>query len=78
MGRNLIYNIFFYRVSKYPSFDGRFLGISGITIKFNPNNPSLSRIAKEDIMIQGQPINYEKTYTAATKLYVALGYDGFQ
>ena len=62
-------------MSKWPSFDGRFPGVSGIVLKFREK--SGERIAKSDIQINGEPIDYNKIYTMATKFWVASGMDGF-
>jgi hypothetical protein len=38
-------------VSKYPSMDGRYIGVSGLKFKFNATEPIYNRIKKEDIFI---------------------------
>ena len=64
-------------VSSYPEFQGKFPSISGIRIKFDPNKPKNSRILKEHIEINGEPINYDKTYTVSTKQWISTGGDGY-
>lgn len=62
-------------VGRYPAQDGRFLQISGFSFGFNPDKPTGERV--EWIKIDGEPIDMEKKYTAATKSYLAAGNDGY-
>lgn len=43
-------------VCMYPSYDGRYLSVSGITFTFDANKEPNSRINKEDILIRGEAI----------------------
>lgn len=52
--------------------------MSGLRFQFDPARPAGQRIAREDIWVGGQVIDYGRAYTMTTKLYVAMGYDGFQ
>ncbi|KAL4963480.1 putative 5'-nucleotidase [Aspergillus stella-maris] len=62
-------------VSQLPALEGRFTQVSNIEFSFNPSAPPGSRInwAK----VGGEPFNYEKSYTLATRGYMARGKDGF-
>ncbi|KAI9373459.1 Metallo-dependent phosphatase-like protein [Aspergillus egyptiacus] len=62
-------------VSQLPALEGRFTQVSNITFSFNPSAPSGSRInwAK----VGGRPIEYDQSYTLATRGYMARGKDGF-
>ncbi|CBF82078.1 putative 5'-nucleotidase [Aspergillus nidulans FGSC A4] len=62
-------------VSQLPALEGRFTQVSNITFSFNPSAPPGSRInwAK----IGGKEIQFEESYTLATRGYMARGKDGF-
>ncbi|KAL4865389.1 hypothetical protein BDV12DRAFT_188176 [Aspergillus spectabilis] len=62
-------------VSQLPALEGRFTQVSNISFSFNPSAPPGSRInwAK----VGGEPINFEQSYTLATRGYMARGKDGF-
>ncbi|KKK20205.1 hypothetical protein ARAM_001742 [Aspergillus rambellii] len=62
-------------VSQLPALEGRFPQVSNITYSFNPSAPTNSRInwAK----VNGHPVDYDRTYTLATRGYMARGKDGF-
>ncbi|KAL4808064.1 hypothetical protein BDV18DRAFT_151277 [Aspergillus unguis] len=62
-------------VSQLPALEGRFTQVSNIQFSFNPSAPTGSRInwAK----VGGEPIDFEKSYTLATRGYMARGKDGF-
>lgn len=36
----------------------------------------MHRILKEDILVMGEPIDYERTYSCAMKYFLSLGKDG--
>lgn len=57
-------------VSKYPQTEGRFPCISGVTFKFDSNKPPHSRVVESSL-------DPSKTYTVATKAYLAQGKDGY-
>ncbi|EEA05823.1 5'-nucleotidase and phosphodiesterase protein, putative [Cryptosporidium muris RN66] len=72
-------------VSKWPSKEGRFLQVSGIKFRFNPDFPSGQRIIKESIEVQDinkndefVPLDINKTYTVVTKEFLYTGKDGFE
>ncbi|KAL2810018.1 Metallo-dependent phosphatase-like protein [Aspergillus granulosus] len=62
-------------VSQLPALEGRFTQVSNISFSFNPSAPSGSRInwAK----IGERSIDFEQSYTLATRGYMARGKDGF-
>ncbi|KAL4746328.1 hypothetical protein BDW72DRAFT_207465 [Aspergillus terricola var. indicus] len=62
-------------VSQLPALEGRFTQVSNITFSFNPSAPPGSRInwAK----VGGKEIQFEQSYTLATRGYMARGKDGF-
>ncbi|KAL4926398.1 putative 5'-nucleotidase [Aspergillus undulatus] len=62
-------------VSQLPALEGRFTQVSNIEFSFNPSAPPGSRI--NWARIGGDPIDYEKSYTLATRGYMARGKDGF-
>lgn len=64
-------------VSSWPKREGRFLQVSGITFKFDPGQPSGSRIVPGSVTIAGKPLNLDKNYRVATKAYLRSGKDGF-
>lgn len=52
-----------YGVSLYPDQSGYFKQVSGLTYKFDPEAPVDDRV--HSVMIGGEPIDLEKTYTVA-------------
>ncbi|KAL5344078.1 hypothetical protein BJX70DRAFT_385280 [Aspergillus crustosus] len=62
-------------VGQLPALEGRFTQVSNISFSFNPSAPPGSRInwAK----VGGEPIDFEQSYTLATRGYMARGKDGF-
>lgn len=64
-------------VSKYPSYEGRFLQVSGVSFKFDPSKEPGNRIKKEDIEVRFEPLDYEKKYTLACSYYMGLGKEDF-
>jgi 5'-nucleotidase len=51
--------------------------VSGIRFKFDPSKAPGSRIQKDDIEVDGEPIDYERDYKVSVKHFLALGKDGF-
>uniref|UniRef100_F6SKP5 5'-Nucleotidase C-terminal domain-containing protein n=3 Tax=Ciona intestinalis TaxID=7719 RepID=F6SKP5_CIOIN len=64
-------------VSLVPKYEGRFPQVSGVTFGFNPGAPPGSRIVRDTLMVQGNPLDPTREYTMATKAYVARGKDGY-
>ena len=60
-------------VSKYPSYDGRFLSVSGVSFAFDPNLPAYKRIQKESIRMEKGEFKEENLYKVAVKGYLVLG-----
>ena len=65
-------------VSTYPKYDGRFPLLSGVKFSFNPDLPPLSRIKTEDIFVNGERLQLDKTYKAAIKGFLIEGKDGYE
>ncbi|CAD8112017.1 unnamed protein product [Paramecium sonneborni] len=62
-------------VGKWPNFDGRFLGVSGIQFTFDPTKPQGSRII--NVKINGNDLEMDRMYKAASQCYISMGFDGF-
>jgi 5'-nucleotidase len=65
-------------VSFWPSYDGRWPFISGVTFSFDPSKPLGKRINFEDIMTLSGPLDQNMTYTLAVKEFIAYGKDGYE
>lgn len=61
-------------VSKYPAFDGRFPGVSGISFTFNPNLPVNSRILRESVKLDKGDFKEDSFYRVAVKGFIADGW----
>lgn len=55
---------------------GRFLQVSGLTFRYDPQRPAGSRVV--EVSIGGQPLRTTRAYTVAANDYIARGGDGFQ
>eukprot|EP01062_Namystynia_karyoxenos_P001933 TRINITY_DN10674_c0_g1_i1.p1 TRINITY_DN10674_c0_g1~~TRINITY_DN10674_c0_g1_i1.p1 ORF type:complete len:1182 (+),score=375.75 TRINITY_DN10674_c0_g1_i1:177-3722(+) len=64
-------------VSKWPQQEGRFLQISGVAIKLNPERPPHERIIDCRTESDGLPVDPDKVYTAVTTAFLCNGGDGF-
>lgn len=62
-------------VSEYPSSMGGFMQVSGVTFEFDPSKEAGKRT--QNILINGEPINPEKTYVVALNDFIAAGGDGY-
>lgn len=62
-------------LSKFPDPDGRFLQVSGLTLRYDPNSAAGSRT--REIKIGGKPLDPDKTYVVAVNDYMASGKEGF-
>ena len=60
----------------YPYPFGGFLNVSGMTFSFNPDKPQGQRV--ENILVNGEPLDEDKTYTLATTDFTATGGDGYE
>lgn len=63
-------------VYAYPDTFGGFLQVSGIKFTFDPSLPAERRVVGE-ILINGQPLDDNKTYTIATMDFLFEGGDGY-
>lgn len=70
-----VLDILEYGVSMYPEADGRFLQVSGLTFRFDPDQPAGSRVY--DVQVNGAALEMEKTYLLAVNDCIANGDDGF-
>ncbi len=59
----------------YPESFGGFLDVSGMSFAFDPAQPVGSRVS--DILIQGQPLEEERTYRLASNDYLLAGGDAY-
>ncbi|WIA18701.1 hypothetical protein OEZ85_003402 [Tetradesmus obliquus] len=66
-------------VSCYPKLEGRFPQVSGIRFTFDPSKPPGSRVLHDSVTVGSEraPLDPAKTYTLATKAYLAEGKDGY-
>lgn len=63
-------------IDEYPAAKGAFPHIAGMTMKFNPKNKAGERVI--EVLVNGKPINPNKTYTLATNDFVAAGGDNYK
>ncbi len=61
--------------SLYPETNGGFPQIGGMTVTFDPAKDAGSRIT--ELLIGGEPVDVEKTYTLATNDFLAAGGDNY-
>ena len=65
-------------VSEYPNHDGRFPCVSGLSFKFDPNQPKGSnRVTQVNIDEKG-PLQDSETYTLAVTSFMGNGGDGYK
>lgn len=62
-------------VEYYPASFGGFLSVSGMTFSYDPSKPPKHRV--EEILIGGQPLDENKTYTMALGDFQTSGGDGY-
>ena len=62
-------------VTDYPAAAGKFPHVAGMTYKIDPSAEAGNRVY--DVMIKGQPIDLNKTYTLATNDFMAIGGDAY-
>ncbi|MBF0588604.1 MAG: bifunctional metallophosphatase/5'-nucleotidase [Magnetococcales bacterium] len=62
-------------VSQLERFKGRFLQVSGVAIKVERERPQGQRLLS--VMVNGMPLDPNRTYTVVTNRYMAEGGDGF-
>ena len=52
------------RIGKWPNYDGRFLGVSGISLFFNPSKPAGQRVVH--VKINNEPLDVNRKYKASS------------
>jgi 2',3'-cyclic-nucleotide 2'-phosphodiesterase (5'-nucleotidase family) len=62
-------------VRLYPNPNGAFLQVSGLEFTFDPSQPAGSRVV--DVLIGGEPLDPDRTYTMATNDFTLGGGDGY-
>lgn len=62
-------------VSQVEKGAGRFPQVSGISFVFDPSAPPGARVS--EVMVNGAPLNLDRTYTVATNDYMLRGGDGY-
>ncbi|MBR1645398.1 MAG: bifunctional metallophosphatase/5'-nucleotidase [Selenomonadaceae bacterium] len=62
-------------VEFYPASFGGFLTVSGMTFSYDPSKPPKHRV--EEILVNGQPLDENKTYTIALLKFLAAGGDDY-
>ena len=65
-------------VSRYPSLEGRFPAVSGLTFSFNGKGESFKKIIRESVKINDLPVIDNHLYSMACKLFIASGKIIFQ
>ena len=64
-------------VSAYPRTEGRFPMVSGVRFSYRSTAPPGSRVVRDSVTVNGEPLDLRREYSVATKLYLANGKDGF-
>ncbi|CAK1543627.1 unnamed protein product [Leptosia nina] len=64
-------------VSKYPSLEGRFPQVAGVSFAFDPSKPPGQRIAEDVVKIGDEYLLKDLKYRLAIKQYLHSGNDGF-
>ena len=62
-------------VEYYPASFGGFLDVSGMTFSYDPSKPQKNRVA--EILVAGQPLDEDKTYTIALVDFQTEGGDDY-
>ena len=62
-------------VSRIGNLGGGFLQVSGMKYSYNPNKPVGERV--EEIIVNQEPLNLDKTYLVAMPSYIFNGGDGY-
>lgn len=65
-------------VSQWPKLEGRFPQVAGMRFSFNPEQAPGSRILKNSVEINDEPLEKDKKYKVCTKSYLSKGKDGYQ
>lgn len=62
-------------VQGYPQPWGGFPQVAGISFEFDPERPAGERVL--DVRVNGEPLDFDRTYTVATSDFLAAGGDGY-
>lgn len=62
-------------VDKAPEVVGKFPQVGGMTFKYDPKQPAGSRVF--DVLVKGEALDLQKTYTLVTNDFMAIGGDGY-
>ncbi|MCD1146763.1 5'-nucleotidase C-terminal domain-containing protein [Peptoniphilus sp. KCTC 25270] len=63
-------------VNEAPEVVGKFPHVAGMTFKYDEKQPAGSRVF--DVMVKGQALDLNKTYTLVTNDFMAIGGDGYE
>ncbi|NMB24053.1 MAG: multifunctional 2',3'-cyclic-nucleotide 2'-phosphodiesterase/5'-nucleotidase/3'-nucleotidase [Firmicutes bacterium] len=74
LGRDLL-GALEHSVRLYPEQNGGFLQVSGLEMTFDPSQEAGARV--QEVLIGGQALDPDKTYTVATNDFLAAGGDGY-
>lgn len=64
-------------VRLYPAENGGFMHVGGMRFSFDPSRPAGSRVNPAKVLIQGQPLDLNRTYKLATIDFLSTGGDGY-
>lgn len=64
-------------VSGYPTLEGRFPQVSGISFVFDPKRPPFSRVITELVQVADDWLDVKQMYSLCIKSYMYSGCDGF-
>ena len=64
-------------LSKVPALEGRFPAVSGVRLQWDPEAPPMHRIVDGSVIVGDTALDLDRTYTCATKAYLADGRDGY-
>jgi len=64
-------------VSRYPSLEGRFPCVSGVSFVFDAKEDPYKRVLRDSVKIGGFAVQLEKKYTLSCKAFIAQGKDGY-
>lgn len=62
-------------VSRLPATNGRFLQVSGLTVTYDPQAPTGSRV--REVRVGDKPLDQVRRYTVTTDSFIADGGDGY-
>jgi len=64
-------------VAEFPTLNGSFFAVSGVTFAFDPKAESMKRVKLESVKIKGIPLDLNGHYKVATLLFLYHGKGGF-